>query len=284
MDVRSALSQSAGNLEKAGIPSARLDAEVLLSFVLGCDRLEFYKNPATPVGETQLVEFRKVITRRLRWEPVAYITGLKEFWTFTLKVNKEVLIPRPDTEVIVEEALNICRKAIYDKPRILDIGTGSGAIALALAKEIPGSRIVATDISFSALGVAADNARNLRLNGQIDFRQGNLFDPVEGLFDIIISNPPYIPAAEYENLPSGVKDYEPREALLAGCLGTEFYALLVSRACNYLNDSGWLLLEIGATQEPSVSQMIESAGMYDSIDLRVDYAGHPRVIRARRKV
>jgi release factor glutamine methyltransferase len=284
MDVRSALSQSADELEKAGIPSARLDAEVLLSFVLGYDRLEFYKNPTTPVGETKLAEFRKVITRRLRFEPVAYITGEKEFWTFTLKVNKEVLIPRPDTEVIVEEALNICRRAIYDKPRILDIGTGSGAIALALAKEIPGSSIVATDISASALGVAADNARNLGFSGQIDFRQGNLFEPVEGLFDIIISNPPYIAAAEYEKLPAGVKDYEPREALLAGGRGTEFYEELVSRACNYLNDSGWLLLEIGATQEPAVGPMIEQARMYDSIGLREDYAGNPRVIRARRKV
>jgi release factor glutamine methyltransferase len=214
---------------------------------------------------------------------VAYITGGKEFWTFTLKVNKEVLIPRPDTEVIVEEAIDICRRKNYVQPRILDIGTGSGAIALALAKEIPGSRIIATDISFSALQVAAANARNLGLSDQIDFQQGNLFDPVEGLFDIIISNPPYIAAAEYEKLPAGVKDYEPREALLAGCMGTEFYALLVSRACSYLNDSGWLLLEIGAAQKPSVSQMIESTGMYDSINLRADYAGRPRVIGVRRK-
>jgi release factor glutamine methyltransferase len=284
MDVRSALNQSADDLEKAGIPSARLDSEVLLSFVLGCDRLEFYKNPSRLMGEIQLAEFRKVTARRLQWEPVAYITGRKEFWTFTLKVNKEVLIPRPDTEVIVEEALDICHREIHGQPRILDIGTGSGAIALALAKEIPAAIIVATDISAGALRVAAANARYLGLASQIDFRRGDLFEPVEGFFDVIVSNPPYIAAAEYEELPAGVKDYEPREALLAGGRGTEFYALLVCRACDYLNDSGWLLLEIGAAQESSVRTMIESAGRYDCIDLRMDYAGHPRVLKARRKV
>jgi release factor glutamine methyltransferase len=284
MDVRGALSQSAGDLEKAGIPSARLDAEVLLSFVLGCDRLEFYKNPARFLEETQLAEFRKLVSRRLRCEPVAYINGRKEFWTFSLKVNKEVLIPRPDTEVIVEEVLNFCRNGVHGQPRILDIGTGSGAIALALAKEIPGSRIIATDISAGALEVAAENARNLGLSGQIDFLLGDLFEPVQGLFDIIVSNPPYIAAAEYEELPAGVKDYEPRAALLAGRRGTEFYEKLISQARDYLNDSGWLLLEIGAMQESSVREMIESAGSYSQIGLRKDYAGHPRVIKARRKV
>ena len=118
------------------IPSARLDAEVLLSFCLGCDRLEFYKNPDMTISETQLAAFRNLIARRLQWEPVAYITGRKEFWSFTLEVNKAVLIPRPDTEIIVEEALDICRKIDSSEIKILDIGTGSGAIALALAKEI----------------------------------------------------------------------------------------------------------------------------------------------------
>src|SRR5271157_2470183 len=147
MTVHDILNESTKALEVADIPSARLDAEVLLSFCLGCDRLEFYKNPDMIISETQLAAFRTLITRRLQWEPVAYITGRKEFWTFVLEVNSSVLIPRPDTEVIVEETIDICRKIDSPEIKILDIGTGSGAIALALALEITGAKVVATDIS-----------------------------------------------------------------------------------------------------------------------------------------
>ena len=133
MTVHDILNEATKDLEAVDIPSARLDAEVLLSFCLNCDRLEFYKNPDMTISETKLATFRNLIARRLQWEPVAYITGRKEFWTFMLEVNSSVLIPRPDTEIIVEEALNICRKIDSSEIKILDIGTGSGAIALALA-------------------------------------------------------------------------------------------------------------------------------------------------------
>jgi release factor glutamine methyltransferase len=266
------------------IPSARLDAEVLLSFCLGCDRLEFYKNPDMIISETQLAAFRNLIARRLQWEPVAYITGRKEFWTFVLEVNSSVLIPRPDTEVIVEEALNICRKIDSPGMKILDIGTGSGAIAIALALEITGTKIVATDISEAALSLAQKNTAALGLKEKIDFRHGNLFEPVNGFFDIIICNPPYISAREYEKLPTGVKDYEPREALWAGKSGLEFYEKLIYQAAAFLQKNGWLLLEIGAKQESGVRGIMEAAGFYDSIEMRRDYAGLPRVIKARRKI
>jgi release factor glutamine methyltransferase len=284
MTVRDILNESTKALEAADIPSARLDAEVLLSFCLGCDRLEFYKNPVMTISETQLNAFRNLIARRLQWEPVAYITGRKEFWSFTLEVNSSVLIPRPDTEIIIEEALDVYRNFTSLPVRILDIGTGSGAIAIALAKEIPGAKVVATDISIAALNLAQKNAATLGLKEKIDFRQGNLFEPVDGFFNIIVSNPPYIAANDYEELPASVKAFEPREALFAGESGLEFYEKLIYQADGYLQKNGWLLLEIGAKQEAGIRGIIEGSGFYDSIEMRRDYAGLPRVIKARRKV
>jgi release factor glutamine methyltransferase len=277
------LNESAKTLEAADIPSARLDAEILLSFCLGCDRLEFLKNPEIQLDQTQLTAFKKLINRRLRWEPVAYIIGRKNFWTFSLEVNKDVLIPRPDTEVIVEEILNIAKKTVSTRIKILDIGTGSGAIAIALACEIPHASIMATDISAAALDVARRNAYNLRIQNQIDFRQGDLLEPVKGIFDIIASNPPYIGAQEYEELPEGVRAFEPREALLAGKSGLEFYEKLIYQTEDYLEKNGWLLLEIGARQEKDVRRIMETSGFYNNIEIRRDYAGLPRVIKARRK-
>jgi release factor glutamine methyltransferase len=283
MLVRDILNEAARSFATAGIPSPRLDAEVLLSFCMGVDRLDFFKNPENPIGESALTEFQKMVARRLQWEPVAYITGYKEFWSFTLEVNKDVLIPRPDTEILVEEAVNIGKEIDAAVIRILDIGTGSGAIALALACEIPHAKIVATDISAAALAVAKKNARNLGMDSLIDFRQGNLLEPVDELFDIIISNPPYIADKEYERLPQGIKNFEPPEALLAGTYGTEFYWKIINLAPGYLKSNGWLVLEIGATQDASVGKIVEASGHYDNIAIRNDYAGHPRVIKARRK-
>jgi release factor glutamine methyltransferase len=283
MTVHDILNESTKVLETAEISSARLDAEVLLAFYLGCDRLEFLKNPEMILNETQLIEFRVLIARRLRWEPVAYITGRKEFWTFSLEINKDVLIPRPDTEIIVEEALDICRKIYSAETKILDIGTGSGAIALALAKDISNAKMTATDISTAALVLAKKNARSLSLDNKINFLQGDLFEPIEDCFDIIVCNPPYIAENEYKTLPPGVKDYEPEIALLAGKKGTEFYEKLIYQAADYLQKNGWLLLEIGAKQEKAVRGLMEETGFYDSIAMRRDYAGLPRVVRTRRK-
>ena len=282
MIVRDILNESTKALEAADIPTARLDAEVLLSFCLDCERLEFYKNPARRINKQKLAVFQNLVTRRLKWEPVAYITGRKEFWSFVLEVNRDVLIPRPDTEVLVEEALHIIKTIHSAEIKILDIGTGSGAIALALAKELPGAKITATDISANALTLAQKNARNLGLDSLIDFRQGNLLEPVDDFFDIIVSNPPYISEAEYQNLPHGVKDYEPPEALLAGVQGTEFYEKIINQAGDYFKSAGWLLLEIGSTQAADIKKIAETAGKYKDISIRNDYAGRPRVIKARR--
>jgi release factor glutamine methyltransferase len=182
---------------------------------------------------------------------------------------------------VIEEALAVCRAEAFVEPCILDIGTGSGAIALALAKEIPGARVTATDISETALAVAKRNARALGLENSVTFLPGDLFDPVQGAFDIIVSNPPYIDAGEYETLPPGVKNYEPKTALLAGQTGLEFYRKLVYQAHIRLLEKGWLLLEIGAKQAENVCGMM--SGLYDRIDVRADYAGLSRVIKGRRK-
>jgi release factor glutamine methyltransferase len=283
MVIHKIINEASHALKAVGIPSARLDAEVLLAFTLGQNKLEFFKNPEMAINEAQLSSFRNLITRRLRWEPVAYITGRKDFWTFTLEVNKDVLIPRPDTEVIVEEALNIVKISKSNQIKILDIGTGSGAIALALAKEISQAKVMATDISPAALNQAKKNACALQMENKIDFRHGNLFEPVEGVFDIIVCNPPYISTKDYEELPAGVRDYEPAIALLAGKKGTEFYEKLIYQAIDHLEKNGWLLMEIGAKQEKTVREIIEESGFYDSVEMRRDYAGLPRVMRARRK-
>jgi release factor glutamine methyltransferase len=283
MIIRNLIHETILRLEAAGIPSPRLDAEVLLAFCLDCNRLEFIKNPGRQVSDEQLTAFYKMIGRRLRFEPVAYITGRKAFWSLTLEVNPDVLIPRPDTEVIVEEALFVCQAESFERPLILDIGTGSGAIALALAKDIVAARLTATDISAAALAVAQKNARLLGLEKSITFLQGNLFEPVSDKFNMIVSNPPYIGAGEYETLAAGVKDFEPKEALWAGETGVEFYEKLVYQAPNYLREKGWLLLEIGAKQGELVCAIMKASGFYDRIDVRADYAGLSRVIKGRRK-
>jgi release factor glutamine methyltransferase len=283
MMIRDIISDTTQKLEAVKIPSARLDAEVLLAFYLGCDRVEFIKNPQRIVSEAQQMAFNQLVARRLRGEPVAYITGRKAFWSFVLEVNHDVLIPRPDTEVIVEEALAVRRAEDFDHPRILDIGTGSGAIALALACEIPGAQITATDISVSALATAQKNARVLGLDKSISFLRGDLFEPVRGKFDMIVSNPPYIGALEYETLAAGVKDFEPQEALLSGQTGLEFYEKLIYQAHSLLTENGWLLLEIGAKQSENVRAIMELSGFYDRIAVRADYAGLARVIKGRRK-
>jgi len=283
MIVRDILNETAHAFEAAGIPSARLDAEVLLSFVIGRDKLEFLKNPEMIINEEQLSFYRKLVARRLQWEPVAYITGLKNFWTFTLEVDKDVLIPRPDTEIIVEETINIAKKNTSNQIKILEIGTGSGAIAIALAGELPQAKVTATDISEAALNLAQRNADSLGFKDRINFRRGDLFGPVDGIFDMIVCNPPYISTEDYEALASGVKDYEPAIALLAGIKGTEFYERLIYQAKDHLEKNGWLLMEIGAKQKKEVCKIIEESGFYENVETRKDYAGLPRVVKARRK-
>jgi release factor glutamine methyltransferase len=280
MNIRDMLEQAAANLKKSGSTSPRLDAEVLLASYLNTDRLELYKAPEKPLGEEEIAGFGKWLARRLKGEPVAYIIGTKEFWSLLFEVNREVLIPRPETEMLVEEAL-LAGKKMPPELRILEIGVGSGAISVALATELPEARLVATDISESALAVARRNTRTHGVADRIEFLCGDLFTPVAGTFDLIVSNPPYIAAEEFGQLPRGVREYEPRQALLAGEGGTACHRKIIAGSGRHLRKGGWLLMEMGAGQQEIVAGLLKKAGNFEQIETRRDYGGVERVIKAR---
>ncbi len=277
--IRAVLHEATADLQRQGLPSPRLDAEVLLCRSLGIDRVHLYAHPETIVGDDALRTFLEWVERRRRQEPVAYIVGEKEFWSVCLAVNRHVLIPRAETEILVEEAL---REAGGSRD-VLEIGTGSGAVAVALSLELPGARIVATDRSFPAAATAADNAERLGVGGRVAVVVADLLEPLRGPFDLVVSNPPYIPEYEYDDLPPGVRDYEPREALRAPGDGTALHRRLVAGAVSVLRSRGWLMMEIGDRQAEGILEAFRTNGRYDRIGVRNDYGGRPRVVKARKR-
>jgi release factor glutamine methyltransferase len=282
MDLSSVLKEATLALERSVCSSPRLDAEVLLSSYLKMDRLTLYTHPEQSITESEHTEFQARVERRKNGEPVAYIVGEKEFWSMPFQVNNHVLIPRPETEILVEEVLKVCSDMGKRILQILDIGTGCGAISIALASELENAQIVATDISPEALAVAVKNAQNNNLDHRIEFLQGNLFQPVSGKFDIIVSNPPYISQQEYDNLPFEVRGFEPKSALLAGNDGTEIHQEIIKGGALYLQQGGWLFMEIGSGQKQKVENILNESNLYDNIAFTLDYAGIERVSRARR--
>lgn len=282
MNVLTALHQAVTILTARGIETARMDAEVLLSHCLRVNRSSLYAFPERMLNEQEIHEFISMIRRRERGEPVAYITGQKEFWSLCFLVNPHVLIPRPETEILVEEVLKICRSS-YELPRILEIGTGCGAISIALAHELKRVLIVATDVSNDALQVARENARRHGVEQAIFFRHGNLFQPVSETFDVVVSNPPYISSEEFYHLPADVRDFEPREALVGGHDGFFFHREISMQAPAYLVKGGWLLMEIGFGQRAGVEEILRASGRYSKIFFREDYAGVPRVSIAKKE-
>ena len=267
------------------IVQSRAAAEILLAHTLGIGRVDLYVQYDRPLESHELEVFKRFIQRRIQREPVAYIVGKKEFWSMDLKMTPDVLIPRPETENLVEAVL----KAIPPEPvsaplKILDLGTGSGAIVLALASERPGHRFYAVDRSEKALAVALDNARMLDLNKTITFLQGNWFDSVRKLvhyFDVIVSNPPYIASYEYKALPPEIAQYEPREACDGGPDGLDAIRLIIKEAARYIVPGGLLVFEIGNDQWAAVKEMIEGSGAYSEWAVIKDYSGHDRVVRTR---
>jgi release factor glutamine methyltransferase len=198
-------------------------------------------------------------------------------------VNEQVLIPRPDTECLVEEVLKAGSAVVSGDLRILDLGTGSGAIGVALAWELPNAHVVATDISPAAVDVARRNARNHGVEHRMTFLVGDLFTPLSSKFDIIVSNPPYISTAMFETLPMGVRGYEPASALLAGPAGTVFHEQIIAECDVYLNEGGWLFLEIGSEQRERIEEILVAADLFEEILFRRDDAGMDRVAAAKRK-
>ena len=284
MHIHDMLVTAEAVLRSSGLPTPRLDAEVLLAACLGCDRLALYRASSDTVTGEATATFTDWIERRSRREPVAYIVGEKEFWSLPFSVDGHVLIPRPDTEVLVEETLRICRdSAGRDSVTILDVGTGSGAISVALARECRQVTVVALDNSLHALRVARRNAERHRVRDSVVCVLGNLLEPLRGKFDIIISNPPYISEGEYDRLPPEVRDYEPRDALVAGPCGTEVHEALIGGAADILRQGGWIVMEMGAGQRGAVEAALRASGNFDDMRVRPDYGGIDRVVAARRR-
>jgi len=271
--------------KKEGLASPRLDAEVLLAETLGMERVGLYTHFDQPLKPDELARFKKLILRRLRREPVAYILGKREFWSLPFKVTPDVLIPRPETEILVSEALKTQAHLDGKALRILEIGTGSGAISIALAKGLPIARLVATDLSAKALSVAEENALQNGVREQIHFLQGDLFQPLPKgeRFDLVITNPPYIPREQFPSLMPEVRDFEPRIALDGGMNGLDFFQRALPLVGKFLDPGGWFLAEMGAGQDQEILKIAEKIPDLDSFDFVKDLAGIKRVFKARKK-
>jgi release factor glutamine methyltransferase len=268
-------------LAQKGCEFPRLDAQVLLAHVLGCKRIELYTRYEEPATEAERARFKELIRRRLEGCPVAYLVGRKEFFSLEFEVGPAVLIPRPDTESLVNECLSLARP--MPEPTLIDIGTGSGAIAMAVAKHLKGAKVTATDVSAEALAVAQRNAARHGVAERVRFLQGDLFEPVPAgeRFDFVLSNPPYIPHEDVPGLPVGVRDYEPHLALDGGPGGFMVFDRLIRDATRYLNPGGYLIVEIAATLEGPSRQHLGATLGYDLGPTIKDGSGHPRVLRAR---
>jgi release factor glutamine methyltransferase len=270
-------------LRAGGIATAMRDAEVLVGHYLNRDRADLYRHGESLLSNEELAAVNERLSRRVRGEPIAYIIGKKEFWSLEFEVDSSVLIPRPETEFLVE-AVVTCAGSMHHSPlRILEIGTGSGAVVVALASELAQARFFASDISPQALRRARKNASRQGLASRISFFCGDLCKPLKGQFDFVVSNPPYISEYEYDHLPSDVRDFEPKEALRAGSDGTEFHRAIIEGADPCLAAGAWLVMEIGYGQRESVERMLRQNGKYDYSGTYSDYAGIDRVIIAQRK-
>ncbi|MFB3895864.1 MAG: peptide chain release factor N(5)-glutamine methyltransferase [bacterium] len=268
-------------LNRVGIDSARLDSEVLLSHVLGCDRAYLLVHGEKKINADQWSVFQKLVARREKHEPVAYLIGHKEFMGLDFLVTPDVLIPRPETEIIVETAINLAGK--MQQPKILDIGCGSGCIVISLAKHIQTVKCYTTDISQRAITIAQQNETRILGNNQIQFIEKDLFPEISELetkFDIIVSNPPYITESELASLASDIRDYEPQRALNGGVDGLTIIRKIIKEAPRYLNNDGYLILEIGDKQAPAVRKLVEETGRFavQSTQFISDLAGKERIL------
>ena len=283
--VAAVLRQAARRLISRGIESGPLDSEVLLGHVLGLTREQLIVAAAVQLDDKELRVYAGLLSRRLERQPTAYITGNREFWSLDFHVTPDVLIPRPETEVLVEIALSLAMAARSAKPlRIMDLGTGSGAIAVALARELAGAEIFASDVFPAALAVAKDNAARNHVGGKIKFVLGDLFEaiPVEQPVDLVVSNPPYIRRSDIDTLEPEVSRWEPRGALDGGLDGLDYYRRIAAQAFGYLAENGAVAVEIGAGMGVAVAQLFQDAAACAEVEIYKDYAGNDRVVVARK--
>lgn len=280
------LRTTAAWFEQKQVSEPRLGAELLLAHVLGEERMQLYLQHDRPLSSGELDRYRELCRKRAQGYPVQYLAGEQFFYGYRFMVDARVLIPRPETELVVEYAADMlsCKPAGGEEYSILDVGTGSGCIAITLARLLPAAKVDAVDLSDDALNVARENARQLGVDAQLSFIQDDLFSDsfLEGRdgYDMLVSNPPYIPDSEWETLQSEVKLHEPRLALTVPD-GIECYRALAGHALRLLRPGGVLCFELHADGASSVRELLEAAG-YTDITLEKDYSGHDRVMLARR--
>ncbi len=265
------------------IDTPRLDAEILLSHALSLSRVDLYMRYDQPLDRAELNGFRALIKRRAAREPVAYITGEKEFWSLGLSVTPDVLIPRPETEVLVQAALDFPGELGPDEKKVLDLGTGSGAIILALAKERPQNRYLAVDKSPGALGVAQANARRHDLLDRVSFLASDWFSALDpgACFDLIVSNPPYVSQKDLPGLEPEIRNFEPQSALDGGPDGLGPFRKILSCAREHLCPGGLVLVECGADQKTGIEEIVKLAKVWLEPEFLTDFAGLVRVVRLR---
>lgn len=280
--IKALLAATVDHLRKKGIESARLDAELLLAHALGCGRIDLLVRYDEVPADADRAAFRELVRRRAdRW-PTAYLIGRREFYLLPFEVTPAVLIPRPETETLVLKALELVKG--NPAPRVLDLGTGSGCVAVSVAHRCKGAAVTAVDVSPDALAVARRNADRNGVADRVTFRQGDLFGPVPAgtAFDLIVSNPPYVTPGELADLAPEVRDHEPRLALDGGPDGLAFYRRIAADAGRFLNPGGWLAVEIGATQADVVRAIFEGAPGFGGVQVVKDMGGRPRVAVARK--
>ncbi len=279
--IAAAVERGRARLAAVGIETAGLEACVLFEHAAGIDRAALLARGREPVDPQVTPRYERLLAERARRIPLAYVTGEREFWSLRLRVDPHVLVPRPETETLVEAALDRLRPGA----RVADVGTGSGAIVIAVARELGAGAFLGTDRSAPALAVARANAAEHGLADRIEFREGDLLEPLcarPGSLDALVSNPPYIPTAEIEGLQAEVRDFEPRAALDGGPDGLALIGRIVAGAAPLLRHGGWLLLEIGAGQADRVRTLLQRTGRFVEISSRRDLGGIERVIAARR--
>lgn len=274
-------------LAQAGIENAQSDAAQLLGFCLGLTRSLLFLHGDKKLSSRQLAQCEELISRRLAREPLQYITGTREFWSLEFSVSPAVLIPRPETEFLLEQILQTLRQSGYNGGTILDMCTGSGVISVVLAQELASSKIIAVDHSYDALKVAAENIARYEKENEIMLLCADLFsalNPQQG-FELIVANPPYIPVGDLASLQPEVRDWEPVGALAAGSDGLAIIRRLVEEVPGYLAPGGWLFFEMGADQKYAVQSVFSShvGGEYDRVDILDDWSDRPRVLKARKK-
>ena len=276
-------------LDKKSVDDSRLTAEMLLAHALKMPRLNLYLDLQRNLSTAELDCYRELVRKAGDHHPVQYLIGSASFFSLDIHVSPEVLIPRPETETLVEQAISDLRgRNSQSAPRVIDLGTGSGCIAVAMANSLPNARIWATDISGPALEVARQNAERVGVGDRIQFRHGDLFqalsaDDREAQFDLIVSNPPYIAETQWSSLPKNVRDHEPPHALLAGGDGLKFHLAIIQHASEYLADGGSLMLEGAFDQANAIEKIFISEGQWDNIGIVRDAAGQSRFVMAHKR-